>query len=145
MSSESEGSKKPPLNKGLRPTARKEVYTMRTNITYVSVLSKVIENSTNLSAEELDKLIALRSSIEKRNSTKSDKPTKAQVANATIGNEIAEAMVEGVTYSIPDLCALVPSIKEASSQKVSPIMAKLVEAGKVVKSVVKGHNYYTLA
>lgn len=118
---------------------------MRTNITYVSVLSKVIENSTNLSAEELDKLIALRASIEKRNSVKSDKPTKAQVANANIGNEIAEAMVEGVTYSIPDLCALVPSIKDASSQKVSPIMAKLVEAGKVVKSVVKGHNFYTLA
>ena len=135
----------PPLNKGLRPTARKEVYTMRTNITYVSVLSKVIENSTNLSAEELDKLIALRESIVKRNSVKSDKPTKTQVANANIGNEIAEAMVEGVTYSIPDLCALVPSIKDASSQKVSPIMAKLVDAGKVVKSVVKGHNYYTLA
>ncbi len=50
MSSESEGSKKPPLNKGLRPTARKEVYTMRSNITYVSVLCKVIENSTDLSS-----------------------------------------------------------------------------------------------
>lgn len=118
---------------------------MRTNITYVSVLNKVIENSTNLTSEEVEKLTALRDSIVKRNSVKSDKPTKAQVANANIGNEIAEAMVEGVTYSIPDLCALVPSIKEASSQKVGPIMAKLVEAGKVVKSVVKGHNFYTLA
>jgi hypothetical protein len=118
---------------------------MRTNITYVSVLSKVIENSTNLTSEEVEKLTALRDSIVKRNSVKSDKPTKAQVANANIGNEIAEAMVKGTTYSIPDLCALVPSIKDASSQKVGPIMAKLVEAGKVVKSVVKGHNFYTLA
>jgi hypothetical protein len=54
-------------------------------------------------------------------------------------------MVEGVTYSIPDLCALLPELAGASSQKVGPLMEKLVKAGKVVKSVVKGHNYYTLA
>lgn len=118
---------------------------MRTKTTYVSSLTTAITNPSALTAEEIERLSALRDSLIKRNSTKSDKPTKTQVANANIGNEIAEAMQVGVTYSIADLCALVPSIKDASSQKVSPIMAKLVEAGKVVKSVVKGKNYYTLA
>jgi len=118
---------------------------MRTNITYVSVLSKVIENPINLTSEEVEKLTALRDSIAKRNSVKSDKPTKAQRENAELAEQVANAMVEGVTYSIPDICALIPALNEATSQKVGPLMGKLVDAGKVVKSVVKGHNFYTLA
>ncbi len=113
-------------------------------LTYVAVLNKVL-NSENLTTEELDKVRALRDSVAKRNATKSNAPTKAQKANAELGEAVAEAMVEGVTYSIPDICALVPALNGASSQKVGPLMAKLVESGRVVKSVVKGHNFYTLA
>lgn len=113
-------------------------------LTYVDVLNKVL-NSEALNAEDCEKLIALRDSIAKRNATKSNAPTKLQRQNAEIGEAIAEAMVEGVTYSIPDICALVPALAEATSQKVAPLMSKLVEDGRVVKSVVKGHNFYTLA
>lgn len=115
-----------------------------TKLTYVAVLSKVLNGET-LSAEELSKLSDLRDSIAKRNAQKPNGPTKAQKANAEIGEAVAEAMEVGVTYSIPDICALVPALNGATSQKVSPIMAKLVEGGRVVKSVVKGHNFYTLA
>lgn len=118
---------------------------MRTNTTYVSVLNKVIENPINLTSEEVEKLTALRDSIVKRNATKSDKPTKSQRENAELAEQVGNAMVEGVTYSIPDLCALLPALNGASSQKVGPLMQKLVDAGRVVKSVVKGHNFYTLA
>jgi hypothetical protein len=118
---------------------------MRSITTYVSVLNKVIENPINLTSEEVEKLTALRDSIAKRNATKSDKPTKAQRENAELAEKVASTMVEGVTYSIPDLCALLPELAGASSQKVGPLMQKLVDAGKAVKSVVKGHNYYTLA
>ena len=113
-------------------------------LTYVAVLNKVL-NSENLTAEELDKIRALRDSVAKRNATKSNAPTKAQKANAELCEAVANAMVEGVTYSIPDICALIPALNEATSQKVGPLMGKLVDAGKVVKSVVKGHNFYTLA
>ena len=115
-----------------------------TKLTYVAVLDKAIKGET-LTAEEVEKLEALRDKIAKQNATKSDKPTKAQRENAELAEAVASAMVEGVTYSIPDLCALIPSLNGASSQKVGPLMGKLVDAGKVVKSVVKGHNYYTLA
>ena len=50
-------------------------------LTYVAVLNKVL-NSENLTAEELDKVRALRDSVAKRNATKSNAPTKAQKANA---------------------------------------------------------------
>lgn len=115
-----------------------------TKLTYVAVLDKAIKGET-LTAEEVKKLSDLRDSIAKRNATKSDKPTKSQRENAELAEAVAEAMVEGVTYSIPDLCALVPVLAGASSQKVAPLMGKLVESGRVVKSVVKGHNFYTLA
>ena len=118
---------------------------MRTNTTYVSVLNKVIENPINLTSEEVEKLTALRDSIAKRTKTGTRKPTKVQRENAELASKVANAMVSGVTYSIPDLCALVPELNDATSQKVGPLMGKLVDAGKVVKSVVKGHNFYTLA
>jgi hypothetical protein len=115
-----------------------------TKLTYVAVLDKAIKGEA-LTAEEAEKLVALRDKIAKQNATKSDKPTKAQRENAELAEAVASAMVEGVTYSIPDLCALLPELNGATSQKVGPLMGKLVDAGRVVKSVVKGHNYYTLA
>lgn len=118
---------------------------MRTNTTYVSVLNKVIENPINLSAEEVEKLIALRDSVAKRNATKSDKPTKTQRENAELAEAVAEAMEHGKSYSIKDICALNPALNGATSQKVGPLMDKLVKSNAVVKSVIKGKNYYTLA
>lgn len=118
---------------------------MKTKITYVSSLTTAIENPSALSAEEREKLVALRESLIKRNATKSNAPTKVQKQNAEIGEAVLASMEMGVTYSNADICALVPALAEASSQKVSPIMRKLVESGAVVKSVVKGKNFYTLA
>lgn len=115
-----------------------------TKLTYVAVLDKAIAGEP-LTAEEIEKLEALKASIAKRNATKSDKPSKAQRENAELAEAVASAMVEGVTYSIPDICALIPALNDATSQKVGPLMSKLVDAGRVVKSVVKGHNFYTLA
>lgn len=113
-------------------------------MTYVDVLNKVIEGN-ELTNEEVEKVVALRDSIAKRNATKSNAPTKAQRENEVLRGEVAEAMEAGVSYSIKDICGLVAELNDASSQKVAPLMAALVESGKVVKSVVKGKNFYTLA
>lgn len=113
-------------------------------MTYVDVLNKVIEKQ-ELTNEEIEKVIALRDSVAKRNATKSNAPTKAQRENALIAEKVLSAMVDGTAYSIKDICGLVDELHEATSQKVAPLMASLVEDGKVTKSVVKGKNYYTLA
>lgn len=113
-------------------------------LTYVDVLNKVVEGEV-LSADEIEKVVALRDSIVKRNSTKSNSPTKAQKANALLAERIADAMEHGVAYSIKDICGLVDELNDATSQKVAPLMASLAESNRVIKSVVKGKNYYTLA
>ena len=113
-------------------------------MTYVEVLNKVVEG-VSLSAEEVEKVVALRDSIAKRNATKSNAPTKAQKANAALREQVVSAMESGVSYSIKDICGLVDELHDATSQKVAPLMAALVDEGKVVKSVVKGKNFYALA
>lgn len=113
-------------------------------LTYVAVLNKVIEGEA-LNADELEKVVALRDSIAKRNATKSDAPTKAQKENAILREQVVNAMEHGVSYSVKDICNLVEGLRDASSQKVAPLMAVLVDEGKVVKTVVKGKNFYALA
>lgn len=115
-------------------------------ITYVSVLNAVIEGRA-LTDEEREKLVALRDSVAKRNSTKSGKPTKAQLANEALMNDIIAFMAEGENYSTTDFIKGVESLVaiNATPQKVSPLMKKLVEAGKVVSEKVKGKVQYHLA
>lgn len=115
-----------------------------TKLTYVAVLDKAIAGEP-LTADEKEKLASLRESVAKRNATKSDKPTKAQRENAEVAEAVADAMVKGATYSVKDICALHPSLEGASSQKVAPLMQKLVDAHRVVKTVSKGKNFYALA
>ena len=116
-----------------------------TKLTYVSALTTAIENPSALTSDEIEKLSALRASLEKRNATKSHKPTKTQVQNENYSQDIMRSLVKGVQYSIADIRHEVESLCDASSQKIAPIMNKLVESGKVTKEVVKGKALYSLA
>ncbi len=116
---------------------------MATKVTYVSVLDKVVEGVA-LTSEEIEKVVALRDSIAKRNATKSTKPTKTQVENANLAKEILTAMDKGVSYSIADLRHDVISIADMSSQKIAPLMKTLIEQGKVASETIKGKIYYHL-
>ncbi len=115
---------------------------MTNKITYVSALSTAIENPSALTAEEIEKLTALRESIAKRNATKSTKPTKTQVANANYAQDILRTMTKGEAYGIADIRREVESLCDASSQKIAPIMNKLVDEGKLSKEIVKGKAVY---
>ena len=91
------------------------------------------------------RLNALRESLNKRNSGKSGKPTKAQIANAEIGEQIVATMESGVQYTIADVRGLVPALADATPQKVGPILRKLAEDGKLTAEKVKGKAVYALA
>lgn len=117
---------------------------MATKISYVSVINDVL-NGVELDAERIEKLTALKASLEKRATRKSNAPTKAQKANAELVEKIADAMVAGESYGTADICGLVAELEGASSQKVSPLMRKLVADGRVVAETVKGKKVYTLA
>lgn len=116
---------------------------MTEKMTYVMAIENAINGK--LTAETVEKLNALLVSIQKRNASKSGKPTKKQVENAEIGEAIVEAMEFGVGYTCAEIAKLVPALEGAPSQKIAPLMAKLVKAERVACEKVKGKNIYTLA
>ena len=70
-------------------------------MSYASVIGDVL-NGVELTAEHIEKLEALKVSLEKRTATKSGKPTKAQIANAEIGEAVVAAMTPGTVYTIAE-------------------------------------------
>jgi len=113
---------------------------MTEKMTYVQAIENAING--NLTAETVEKLNALLVSIQKRNASRAGKPTKAQVANAELGESIINEMEEGVDYTASDIGKLMGGL---SSQKIAPIMRKLSEGGRVLTDKVKGKNVYRLA
>ena len=112
-------------------------------ISYVSALNAVITGE-EITDEIRERLEALKASLEKRNTRKAG-PTKAQKANAELAEKIFEAMEPDVVYATADICKLVPELAEASSQKVSALMKKLVTAERVTSEKVKGKATYKVA
>ena len=112
-------------------------------MSYSTAVSNAIEG--NLDAETLETLGRLKVSLDKRNSNRSGKPTKTQIANAEIGEAVVSAMTVGESYTISDIKGIVPALADANPQKVSPIMSKLVKSERVTCEKVKGKNVYRLA
>ena len=64
-----------------------------TKLTYVSTINAILTAIQNqsfegITADHVEKLIALGQSLEKRNASKSDKPTKKQTENAEVKDAI---------------------------------------------------------
>ena len=71
---------------------------MNSKMTYVNAINFALRaiNGEKLdnAVEVADKLIALGQQLEKRNSTKSNKPTKAQRENADLKDQIVDYLTE---------------------------------------------------
>lgn len=116
---------------------RKEVDTM-TKMTYVSVINDVL-NGTELTPEHIDKLTALKASLEKRG-TAVRKPSKTQVANEGVKTDIL-----GVLTNEGQKCGDIAKALEISSQKCSALLAQLVKSGEVEKFSEKRATLFRLA
>jgi len=81
--------------------------------------------------------------LAKKNERRSDKPTAKQVANATLIEEIYEAMETGKSYRIAEIQTLIPALADASGQKVSALVKKMRDNVLVSREVVKGVAYFT--
>jgi len=81
--------------------------------------------------------------LNKKNSSDAKKPTKAQVENESIKNEIVAYLAtttKGVTASeVMAACEL------SSNQKAASLLNALHKAGKIEKAVVKGKSLFSLA
>lgn len=75
------------------------------------------------------------------------KPTAVQIANEGLKTAILSYMEENPVqmFSVSELIKKVPELEGLSTQKVSPLMAKLVDELKVVKVVEKRKSYFQIA
>jgi hypothetical protein len=81
--------------------------------------------------------------VRKKNARRSDKPTARQAENEGLMPVIYEAMEAEKQYTVSDLIAEIPALNGLSTQRVAPIMTKMVENVLVAHEKVKGKSYYT--
>ena len=104
---------------------------------YLQILSHLTDEEE---IEFINKQIAL---TEKKNASRSNKPTKNQVMNHELTDKIYEAMEEGVAYRIADIKGLVDELADATPQKVSALVTKLRNEVKVSRELIKGTAWFT--
>ena len=113
-----------------------------TKMTYVKALDAVLSGEV-LTDEIVEKLTALRASLEKKNGAER-KPTKEQEANAVLKSAIADYLREtGGGKTVSDLIKEVDCLGDFSNQKVSALMRQLILDGVVVKTVDKRKSYFS--
>lgn len=78
--------------------------------------------------------------LEKKNSAER-KPSKVQLENEAIGENMLDVMEPNVRYTVSDLCKL---MGVESTQKMTPIATALYKAGKLARETEKRRNYYFL-
>lgn len=83
--------------------------------------------------------------LEKKNASRSAKPTKNQQANAELMNVIYDAMEDGKSYTVTDIHNAVPALAEFSGNKVSALVRGLRLDGRVIRTEVKGRAFFTKA
>lgn len=112
-------------------------------LTYVAALTYAIENG-NLPAEIAEKLTALRTQQEKRN-TAEKKPTKAQEANVGIKQVILTALEGQEAKTVSEIQTLSEELGQLSNQKVASLVRQLVDDGKLTRIEEKRKAYFRLA
>jgi len=109
--------------------------------TKVQVIERLI-NTYGIEGEDKDFLLHEVELINKRNSYKSDKPTKAQKENATRKEGILAIMEEGKAYTATDIATAMGD--GWSAQRASALLKQMVAAGTVVKAEIKRRAYFAL-
>lgn len=114
---------------------------MANKVTKVQTIQNIIDNY-GISGEDKDFLLHEIDLINKRNSYKSDKPTKAQVENEARKAGIASVMNEGEVYTATDIATAMGD--GWSPQRASALLKQMKEAGVVVKAEVRRRSYFAL-
>ena len=116
---------------------------MMKKMTYVEALSRVI-NGGAVTPEVIEKLEALRASIEKRSGAER-KPTAKQNENAVVREALIEFINEnakGDGFTVTDLLKSCPAVEGKSNQYASALLRQAVEAGRISRGSVKRRTYF---
>lgn len=95
-------------------------------------------------AEVIGKLENIKASIDKKNATKSDKPTAKQTENVGFKADIVDFLSDGHKATITDLIKGIDSLAELSNQRVSAIVRQLKEDNVLDREEIKRKAYFFL-
>ena len=112
-----------------------------TKMTYVQAIEIAMVEMENEQA--IEKLKALKASLEKKSSSKGNrKPSKTQIANDGFKEIIINSMVDGERYTITEMCKTFDFGEELSNQRVSALVTQLKKANLVERIEEKGKAYF---
>lgn len=123
------------------------IFMANTKMTYATALDMVLAIDEVKANDELaEKLIALKESVSKKSTSKSNKPTAKQKANEEIKEKIMEILFAEPTrlFTISEICKLYTD-EELSNQKVSSLIRQLVAEDKVKRTEDKRKAYFSIA
>ena len=110
-------------------------------MTNAKALQFVLDNVDGLPIDVREKIENIHASYMKKSSGVSAKPTKAQLEMQKNMEMVLDLMEPNKLYQCKDIVKLTDL---SSTQRVSPIMNKLVEQGAVKKLTEKGVSYFQL-
>lgn len=114
---------------------------MKNQMTYAVALSHVLTNC-EMPEDVREKLVALSDSLN-RKSNAEKKPTKTQQENEEVAQTLYDEMLAcGKALTVSDMLAEFECVKGMSNQKVSALVRKLKDAGKVEKSVEGRKSFF---
>ena len=123
------------------------IFMANTKMTYATALDMVLAIDEVKANDELtEKLIALKESVSKKSTSKSNKPNAKQRANEEIKEKIMEILFAEPTrlFTISEICKLYTH-EELSNQKVSSLIRQLVAEDKVKRTEDKRKAYFSIA
>ena len=105
---------------------------------------KTIEEVGFSKDELLEGINARIEALDKKNSSSSGKPTKKQLENEGIYNNIIEIMSDGVSRTVRQITDIYNSTfdTDLSTNRVQPQVTKAVKNGTFDRTVVKGVVYF---
>ena len=123
------------------------IFMANTKMTYATALDMVLAMDEVKANDELgEKLSALKESVSKKSTSKSNKPTAKQKANEDIKEKLMEILSTEPTrlFTISEICKLYTD-EELSNQKVSSLIRQLVAEDKVKRTEDKRKAYFSIA
>ena len=123
------------------------IFMANTKMTYATALDMVLAIDEVKANDELaEKLTALKESVSKKSTSKSNKPTAKQKANEEIKEKLMEIFSAEPTrlFTISEICKLYTD-EELSNQKVSSLIRQLVAENKVKRTEDKRKAYFSIA
>lgn len=109
-------------------------------MTKVEMFSQILTHLT-----DADEIAFIQHEIDltlKKNASRSNKPTKTQMENITLAEEVYNAMVAETSYRVSEIGALVPSLNGKAPQKIVGVLRVLLKNGSVTRTETKGIAYF---